>query len=87
MPEEVDAPLSEAREAEAAAAARRRIRSDGDDFVPAPDADGADAPALAVTLAFMVGVDTCGAVDESNERAGGLGAREGQWRCRARVGG
>ena len=56
--EEDDAPLSEA-EAAAAAARRRRIRDgdDGGDFAPAADANGTAAPALAVTLAFMVGVE------------------------------
>ena len=69
--EEDDAPLSEAEteaaEAVEAAARRRSIRDgDGEDFAPALDADGAAAPALAVVLAFMVGVDTREAVDESN---------------------
>ena len=67
--EEDDAPLSE--EAEAEAAAGRRIRG------PAPETEGADAPALAVSLAFMVGFDTLGVVIESNKRWKDL-AREGQ---------
>jgi hypothetical protein len=49
-----------------AAAARRRIR-DGDECAPALDVDTLDAPALAVALAFMVGVDTRAVVGESAE--------------------
>ena len=65
--EEDDAPLSE----EAEAAAGRRIRD------PAPETEGAYVPALAVSLAFMVGFDTLGVVIESNKRWKDL-AREGQ---------
>lgn len=68
--EEEDAPLSE--EAEAEAAAGRRIRD------PAPDTDGADKPALAVALARIASLDTRGVIIESNKRVEGLSVR-GKW--------
>lgn len=58
---EDDAPPAAAE----AAAARRRIRG-VDSFArgPAPAVDAADAPTLAVALAFMFRVDTHRVVDE-----------------------